>query len=537
MIRRILAGFFLFFMIAALVHCARRGTPTGGAKDEDGPVLVKAEPENMTVNFKNEKIRLYFDEYIKLEKLQEQLIVSPPLKYLPEITPQGGTNKYVEIKIKDTLKENTTYTLNFGQSIVDNNEGNPNAFLTYVFSTGSYIDSLQLQGVVKDAFNQKADDFVSVMLYEIDTAYTDSTIYQRPPNYITNTLDSTVIFTIKNIKQGRYALFALKDEAKNNIFDQNTDKIGFVSDTINIPTDSIFLLNLFKEIPNYAMSVPSFVAKNKISFGYYGDVSGIAIEPMAKLPDTVRTTILKERDKDTLNYWFTPFETDSILFTVTNERLKVIDTFNVKSRKVDLDSLRLQPNVSGNLDFNQAYHIAANIPLIKLDSSKISIMNSDSTQVAVAVSLDSLENKVDFDFKTEPNQSYALSLLPGAITDFFGAENDSVTYNLRTKSLADYGNLSLTIDGKVEYPIIVQLTNEKGEVQREIYAAEEQLLEFNTINPANYLIRVIFDANANRKWGTGNLLEKKQPVRVIYYPGPIEMRANWEKIETFTLSE
>ncbi|QCX02140.1 hypothetical protein FGM00_19210 [Aggregatimonas sangjinii] len=537
MIRRILAGFFLFFMVAALVHCARRGTPTGGPKDEQGPVLIKAEPENMTINFKANRIRLYFDEYIKLEKLQEQLIVSPPLKYLPEISPQGGTNKYVEIKIKDTLKENTTYTLNFGQSIVDNNEGNPSPFLTYVFSTGSYIDSLEIQGVIKDAFNQKADEFVSVMLYEIDTAYTDSTIYKRPPNYITNTLDSTVIFTIKNIKEGRYALFGLKDEAKNNIFDQNTDKIGFITDTINIPTDSIFLLNMFKEIPNYAMSVPSYAAKNKISFGYYGDISGVQIAPLSVIPDTVRTTLLKERDKDTINYWFTPFEADSILFTVTNERLKLIDTFNVKARKVEFDSLRLQSNVSGSIGFNTAYQIMANTPLTRLDSSKINIITFDSIAIDFKVTLDSLENKVDFDFKTEPNQSYNVTLLPGAVTDFFGIENDSTNYNLSTKSLADYGNLSLTIDGNVTYPIIVQLTNEKGEIQREIYATEEQLFEFNAINPASYLLRVIFDTNANQKWDTGNLLQKIQPERVVYYPGPIEMRANWEKIETFTLTE
>ncbi len=537
MIRRILAGFFLFFITAALMQCAKRGSPTGGPKDVDGPVLLKAEPENMTVNFKNTKIRLYFDEYIKLEKLQEQLIASPPLKYQPEITPQGGTNKFVEIKIKDTLKENTTYTLNFGQSIVDNNEGNPNSFLSYVFSTGSYIDSLTLQGVVKDAFNQKADDFISVMLYEIDTAYTDSTIYKRPPNYITNTLDSTVIFTINNIKQGKYALFAIKDEAKNNIFDQNTDKIGFVTDTIDIPTDSIFLLNMFKEIPNYAMSVPSFAARNKIVFGYYGDGAHAQIAPLTPLPDTVRTTVLKQREKDTLNYWFTPFEVDSILFTVTNEHAKIVDTFNVKSRKVGLDSLQLEPNLNGTLDFNTPYHIAANIPLARLDSSKIAIMNSDSTKIDFGVRLDSIKNKVDFDFESEPNQTYKITLLPGAITDFFGTENDTTYYNLNTKSLADYGNLSLNIIGKVEYPVIVQLTDDKGEVQREIYAEEEQLFEFNTVNPATYLIRIIFDTNKNKRWDTGVLLEKLQPEKVIYYPGPIEVRANWEKIETFTITE
>ena len=245
MFKRIFAYIFLFLIAAALMQCARRGRPTGGPKDVAPPVLLKAEPENMTINFNANTIRLYFDELVKLEDVQEQLIVSPPLKYTPNITPQGGANKFIEITIKDTLLENTTYTLNFGQSIVDNNEGNAYRFLTYVFSTGSYIDSLQVQGAIKDAYNRKADEFVSVMLYEIDTAYTDSTIYRKPPNYITNTLDSAVIFTLPNLKEGKYAMFALKDENKNNMFDQNVDKIGFIADTIAIPTDSTFLLTLF----------------------------------------------------------------------------------------------------------------------------------------------------------------------------------------------------------------------------------------------------------------------------------------------------
>ena len=142
MFKRIFAFLFLFVLAAVMVQCARRGRPTGGPKDIAPPVLLKTEPENMTINFKDTKIRLYFDELVKLEDVQEQLIVSPPLKYMPDITPQGGANKFIEITIKDTLKENTTYTLNFGQSIVDNNEGNPNSFLTYVFSTGSYMNSL-----------------------------------------------------------------------------------------------------------------------------------------------------------------------------------------------------------------------------------------------------------------------------------------------------------------------------------------------------------------------------------------------------------
>ena len=176
---------------------------------------------------------------------------------------------------------------NFGQSVQDNNEGNPSSFLTYVFSTGDYIDSLEVAGVVRDAFKKKADEFISVMLYEIDTAYTDSTIFQRPPNYITNTLDSTVIFRLKNLKEGQYKLFALKDVAKNNVFDQNVDQIAVMEDTLTLPSDSTFLLTLFREVPNYSMAAPSLTAKNKIQFGYYGDASDVTIVPLLPLPDTV----------------------------------------------------------------------------------------------------------------------------------------------------------------------------------------------------------------------------------------------------------
>ncbi|MDC6388104.1 Ig-like domain-containing protein [Maribacter sp. PR1] len=536
MLRRILAYVFIFLAITAFYQCARKGTPTGGPKDVTPPVLIRAEPENMSTNFKGNKIRLYFDELVKLEKVQEQLIVSPPLKYQPMLSPQGNANKFVEIVLKDTLKENTTYTINFGQSIVDNNEGNPNSFLTYVFSTGDYIDSLELQGVVKDAFNKEADEFISVMLYSIDSSYTDSTIYKRPPNYITNTLDSTIIFNLQNLKEGTYALMAIKDQAKNNIFDQNTDKIAFIKDTVQLPTDSIYLLNLFREIPDYGITVPSLVAKNKISFGYYGEGDNIIIRPITIIPDSVKTTILKERDKDTLNFWFTPYEMDSILFTVTNDNLKLIDTFNVKSRKVGIDSLKLTPSQTGTLNFNENFSIYANTPLRAIDSSKIVLQKQDTLQVAYTVMLDSLYNQLNFDFKVEPNERYTMELLPGAVIDFFGISNDTLNYALSTNSFADYGDLTVNLSGNtIQYPIVVQLTNEKEEVQREQMLKEPKPLEFNNLNPGKYLLRVIFDANNNGQWDTGNYLKKIQPERVSYYPNLIEMRANWIENITFNI--
>jgi len=536
MIQRILGFLFLFLTVSALVQCARRGAPSGGDKDVTPPKLVKAEPKNMSINFNTKKIRLYFDEYVKLKDVEKQLIVSPPLKYTPLISPQGSANRYIEITLKDTLKENTTYTLNFGQSIIDNNEGNPLSYFTYVFSTGDYIDSLKVSGVVKDAFNKNADTFISIMLYEIDSAYTDSTIYRQPPNYITNTLDSTPIFHLKNLKEGKYAMFGVKDEAKNNIFNQRVDKIAFIKDTISLPTDSVYLLTMFKELPDYSISVPNFAAKNKIIFGYQGNAQDISIRPLSNIPDTVKTKITKERDKDTLNYWFTPFKVDSLVFTVANEKESLIDTFTVKTKKVGLDTLIVQPNQRGSLEFGESFYIGTNTPISRIDSSKISLERKDSTLVKFMTELDTIGNKIDFDFEVEPNENYALKLLPGAIVDFFETENDTISIKLSTKSYADFGNLRLTLDGAVTYPLIVQLTDEKGVTAKELFASDYQVFEFTNIEPAKYLIRVIFDSNGNQKWDTGNYLQRIQPEKVTYYPNVLEVRANWELEQTFTLS-
>ena len=125
----------LLFLLS-FTDCAKKGSPSGGIKDSIPPVIVKSNPENYSINFSENEIRIYFDEYIKLKDLQKELIVSPPLKYPPTITPLS-TSKVLKIKIDDTLKENTTYSFNFGNSIVDNNEENAFKYFKYVFSTGS----------------------------------------------------------------------------------------------------------------------------------------------------------------------------------------------------------------------------------------------------------------------------------------------------------------------------------------------------------------------------------------------------------------
>lgn len=534
--QRFIAYCFFILILLAVINCAKRGTPSGGEKDITPPKLIRSEPQINSTHFKGKIIKLYFDEYIQLKDLQKQLIVSPPLRYPPEILPQGNASKHIEIRLKDTLRENTTYVFNFGQSIVDNNENNPYPFLKYIFSTGSYIDSLKVTGIITDALQKKEETFVSVMLYKIDSTYTDSTVYKTPPSYIFNTLDSSKVFEITNVKAGKYKLFALKDKDKNNVFNPLQDKIAFLKNIITVPADTTYILTLFKEIPDFKVSRPSLAAKNRIIFGYQGKADSMQIRLLSSTPNNFKYSLIKDIEKDTLHYWFTHFETDSLVFAVKN--LSAIDTFSIKLRDLKNDSLQIKSSHSGNIPLNQKFYLQANIPLIKKDSSLVSIINKDSTAIPFKLQLDNLKNTLLADFETIPNQHYSLTFLPGAIEDFFGNINDTLKYSLSTKSLADYGNVHITLNNVRNYPIIVQLTDDKGVVKHELYAPIAQTeFDFRNIEPAKYYIRIIYDTNSNGIWDTGNYLLQQQPEKVIYYPEILDVRANWELEQVFTLSE
>ncbi len=520
-----------------LYSCARRGTPEGGPKDITPPSITSSTPENNSINFTAEKVRIYFDEYIKLKDLQKQLIVSPPLKYQPYIYPQSGASKYLEIEILDTLQENATYVFNFGQSVVDNHEENPYSFFTYVFSTGDYIDSLELEGFVLDAVQKKPDPFISVMLYEVDTAYTDSTIYQKPPTYLTNTLDSSTNFRLTNLKEGTYKLVALKDEAGNYKFDPKTDKIAFIDHFIEIPSDSVYGLNLFKEVPEYKATRPALIAKNKIFFGYEGMHQGMQIDLISEKPDDYDYRVFPDTETDTLNYFFTPFEADSLIFVVQKEvrQQQVIDTFTVRVKELYADTL-VVAQLNKGFALNDSLKLLASTPMERIDEDLVSVMNKDSILLDFTANLDKQTNIFNLKWPTEPDQKYQVQLLPGAITDFYGDVNDTLTYGMSTKSIAELGSMRVTLNNVREYPVILQLTDQNGVVQYEQFITEQNYsYEFLNINPASYLIRVIHDTNGNGKWDTGNYLQKIQPERISYFPDVVELRANWEIEQTFNL--
>ena len=519
--------------IAMLTNCANRGTPMGGEKDVEPPVITKSEPENFTTNFTGNEIKIYFNEYIKIKDIQKQLIISPPMNNEPEIIPMGSASKYISIKIKDTLLPNTTYAFNFGNSIVDNNEENPYPYYRYVFSTGSYIDSLSVKGNILDAKERVPDKFVTVMLYDVDSTFTDSIVYKKKPKYVTNTLDSITTFSIDNIKEGKYLLVALKDGNNNYTFEPKTDKIAFHNEIISVPKDTTYTLKLFKEDLDFTVKRPFQAAGQKIAFGFEGDYKSTDIQIQTATPEGFEKRITKDTKTDTLYYWYKPkLEIDTSFFVIKNK--KYTDTLLYRFRDLKQDTLVIKSLQSGNINFEDDFKLEGSIPFDKIDVSQIKIIDKDSADVVFKVQMDSVFNRYSFQFDKQESQVYKVQMLPNALTDFFGNVNDTLNYTLRTKAYAEYANVRVMLKN-AQYPIIVQLTDEKGEMKYEQFAAESKIFDFRYIATGNYYLKIIFDTNGNQKWDSGNYLKRQQPERISYDSKLIEASANWDIVQEFIL--
>jgi uncharacterized protein (DUF2141 family) len=523
-------------LLILCVSCAKRGTITGGLKDTIAPTLKSSFPENYSVKFQGNKIKLVFDENIKLKNLNKQLIISPPMKHEPLILPTTPT-KNLTITLKDTLLPNTTYSLNFGQSIADNNEGNPFNQFKYVFSTGDYIDSLALGGRVKDAYNKEVESFVSIMLYEANEKFNDSTVYKESPRYITNTLDSLKTFRLENLKAGNYYLIALKDNNGNNKFNPKSDRIGFNKQIVTIPNDTVFELELFKETLPFKAFKPTQASGNRILLGYEGKImknekAKIILKNKNEILPVVVTKFAK---KDSLQVWFNPLKVDSLSINIEKDKYKKDFSFKIKNQKSD--TLSLKAIQSGLLNFRERFTLESNTPLVKFDKSKMKLIDKDSVAVVFTTAYDDYTQELFIDFKKEEAQKYSLKLLPGAVTDFFEKKNDTLTFSTSTRNNADYGNLTVSLKNVNRFPVIIELTNEKGDiVVASEYTEAKTEIEFNLLEPNLYTLRAIYDDNKNKEWDTGSYLEKRQAEEVVYFSKGVDVRINWDVNQSFDLS-
>ena len=522
-------------VIITMATCAKQGSPSGGPIDSLPPVFVKSDPPNYTTNFEEQHIRIYFDEYVKLDNYQKQLIISPPLKYTT-VSPQGTAAKYVSIEIRDTLEANTTYVFNFGQSIVDNNESNPYSYFKYIFSTGDYIDSLTVKGSIKDAILRETESFISVMLYAVDSAYTDSTAYKEAPRYVTNTLDSLTDFELTNLKEGTYALVGIKDENSDFKYQPSSDKIAFLDEYITVPKDTTYALTIFKEVPELKVGRPRQAAAQRINFGYTGDGDSLKINLLSSIPSPIETVITKKENIDTLQYWFKPeIEADSLNFELSTATFK--DTVTTRLRTLQADSLSFTSTTGAVLVLGDTFTVSSSIPITTINEELIQVLDKDSMAVNFSSVLNPKESNVKLDFETKEDNQYQIQILPEALSDFLGNSNDTLSYRVRTREFLNYSDIELTLVNAKAYPYIVQLLDDRDNLVQERFATRETVFTFNTLKPGKYYLRLIEDTNGNGVFDTGNYLEKRQPERVIYYNELIDAPEGWFPKKTFTLKD
>jgi hypothetical protein len=526
----------LFLLLLVLASCAKRGTITGGLKDSIAPVLRMSFPKNFSTSFKGDEIKLVFDENIKLKNLNKQLVISPPMKNEPLIGPTS-VSKFITIKIKDTLQPNTTYNFNFGQSIADNNEGNPFNQFKYVFSTGDYIDSLSLGGKIKDAYSKDGESFVSVMLYEANKSFNDSIVYKENPRYITNTLDSLKTFKLENLKAGKYLLVALKDYNNNNKFDPKKDKIGFIKHFVTVPNDTLYELSLFKETIEFNGYKPVQASGNRLLMGYEGNMKLVSSRPKISLKnktETISTIVSHFPKKDSLQIWYKPLKVDSLHLEVTKDAY--VADFKLKIKDQKKDSLSISALYGSTLNFRDRFTLETTTPLTNFDNSKIKLITSDSIPVAFTAEYDDFNQKLFLDFKKSPSEKYSFTILPGALTDFYEKSNDTLIYKVNTKSTAEYGNLRVMLQNVKKFPVIVELTNSKGDLIASEYSQSDTTVDFNLLEPALFTLRLIYDENKNKIYDSGNYLEKRYAEEVIYFSKEIDVRANWDVEQVFDVS-
>lgn len=519
-----LKNFILLVVSLYLLACAQRGVLTGGDKDILPPEVKKTTPENQSLQFTEKLITVEFDEFIRLDNVQSQLIVSPLMETAPEIVLRG---KKLVIKINDELAPNTTYSLNFGDAIKDITEGNIYPNYKYVFSTGDFIDSLSYSGTVVDAFTLLPQENIFVMLYD---QLEDSIPFTQKPRYIAKS-NKEGHFSITNIAAGTYQLFALNDVNSNYLFDLPNEQIGFYSESVQIDSSSNdHQINMFTETNElqYVVSIqnPTY---GQLDIKMNMPANGIEV----KLEEELELEEKNEQEK-LKTYWMKHPIVQEEVAIVVYENDSPIDTSSVNvitQQELTDTALSITTNVRPSFDLNQHIELSFGRPIKAVDTSKIQLLE-DSIAVAFTLNQDSLTTRkqhIQYDFKEKTD--YVLFIQPEAFTDIYELKNDSVLQPFKTKKESNYGKLLLNISPSFNDDFLVQIFL-KDQLTAEKTGKGKSNLVFNYLLPGEYMVKLMVDGNQNKKWDTGKYLEKIQPEKVIFYEGTITIQENWDnKIE------
>lgn len=520
--------YFVFLLsISFLLACAQVVSPSGGEKDVTPPEVISLEPKNESTNFDVKTIEIEFNEFVKLNQINEQLIISPPLKYKPKTTIKG---KRLLIEIKDTLSENKTYVMNFGNSIVDITENNPIPDFKYVFSTGETIDSLELNGLVLDAFDLQAEEKFLVMLYE--EVNQDSIPMKSLPTYVSRT-DKEGQFNIGNIAAGNYKVFTLKDGNANYLFDQPTEKIGFLLEPIQLPyeKEEKIILYSFEEEAIKQFVENKSMENNQLLLDFKKATKKLSFSLLDSNIEDLLLHYHLSKGRDSATFWFKEI-TKQRRSLIIHDDSSYRDTIELKLDSIPpKNRLKLQSSLTAKQNFFQDLKLTFNRPLLAIDTSLIAVRKADSSQIDFSISIDSTDkHHARLNFEIKEDSTYLLQLFPNSFTDIYGRTlNDSISERVSFNKADQFSNLEVKVTSEADSSsLIIQLTDSKGKALREKKLIEYQA-KFNYITAGKYRLKLIYDENNNGKWDTGDYLKKRQAEKTFLYDEDIEIRSNWDK--------
>lgn len=575
-----------------LYSCASIGNPEGGPRDEDPPRFVSANPMLGATNVSRNRVEIYFDELVNVRDAFKSVVVSPVSRQFPHVSTSGHK---IIVNFQDSLKPNTTYTIDFGNAIEDNNENNKLQGFAYWFSTGETIDSLQISGIVLDAQTLEPQQGMLVGVHN----ETEDSLFRKKPLLRAARTDDYGRFVMRNLAPGQYRLFALGDLNNDYIWDNPEEVIAFypqlitpgseftsVSDTLrNMKTgevDSIVQRSRTRFLPNNILLSsfktdfkPNYLLKHERPDSTY--INLIFNFRSDSLPQLSLTDFPQEKDwcvikrsvtNDTLQLWLKPdfVRMDTLRISAGYNRTAfdkpiefVKDTLNLirpklkpvkPKNKVNADTastiemkfldVKIQ---SGSHNIYAPLSLDFSEPPIKFFPEGFRLLHKKDTiwtemkerPILTADSLNPLHYTISHPWKY--GTEYRLEMDSISVISMYGHHNIPIKTDFRIKSEEDYGNLYFNIAGLPDsIPSFIELLNGSDSPVFKA-AVSNGTAKFENIDPNKYYARLIVDINNNGKWDSGDYLTQTQPEDVYYYPTKINLKKNWDIEQSWNLNE
>ncbi|WP_374948500.1 Ig-like domain-containing protein [Mucilaginibacter sp.] len=509
--------------------------PTGGPRDLTPPKILKATPENMTRNFTAKSIRLEFDEFYKLQNQYQEISISPVMEKQPEYK---INKKTLTIEFKDSLLKNTTYVINFGKAIADVNESNVLKNFTYVFSTGSHIDSLSISGSVINTTTQEKEKDATVMLFALKD---DSLLFGKKKPTIFTTTDTAGNFSLNNLREDTYRIYALKEPSPDKIYNKDEELIGFLKKPVKVDKDTSGVqLKLFKQVPNKFRTDKKFDNDGKMLFVFNKKLVNPSVKIIYPAALDNQKIVEISKTKDTAMVYMRDMNFDSIRVAFYDNNKPLDSVSLLKGRKEVFTrnvTFRYNINRDNKLRPGSDLAITASLPIESYSTSLIGL-KEDSVEVSnLSFERDTANTRTLFiRSRYRPNSKYELIINEGAFTDIYGDKNKRQGIRFQGDKTENYSILTLKVavpEANKQY--VVEILNDQKTVLRSDVVTKNSSLVYRNFLTGKYRFRVIYDDNKNSLWDSGNVSRKSYPENIWLGDKEINLRPNWDAEESLEI--